>query len=229
MLNLRILKLCHRAISIKSGSLNSLRAISNATLLKSLDVNTEKLLKKYENTNLQYLIEEKSKILETIKELDAEVKSSDAKSKEDKELKGLIELEKEELQGKAKEISVNILEQIFEIEQESDSTIKVSRNTKALFEITAGVGGKEAMLFTNELFELYYKYFAFKGWQIVDLDSDQQGNFMRHVRMTLEGLDVWNHMRFEAGVHRVQRVPETESKGRMHTSTATGENFKRIK
>jgi peptide chain release factor 1 len=84
-----------------------------------------------------------------------------------------------------------------------------------------GVGGKEAMLFANELFEMYHTYFAFKNWNILEMNVDQEGNYLRHLRATIEGNKVWENLRFEAGVHRVQRVPETESKGRIHTSTVT--------
>lgn len=169
------------------------------------------------------MFKEKSKILGAIQELNVELKKSsgDKNSEQDKELVNLIETEIEELQSKGKEISSQILETILELEQEDH---KISRNTKLLFEITAGVGGKEAMLFANELFELYYKYFSYKKWQILEMDSDQQANYMRHVKLTLDGLDIWSHMRFEAGVHRVQRVPETEARGRMHTSTVTGKS-----
>lgn len=92
----------------------------------------------------------------------------------------------------------------------------------AIIEIRAGAGGDEAALFARDLFQMY-EYFAKKhGWKLELMDgsvTDQGG--MKSVTFSLAGANVFKHLRFESGVHRVQRVPQTETAGRIHTSTAT--------
>ncbi|XP_018415827.1 PREDICTED: peptide chain release factor 1-like, mitochondrial [Nanorana parkeri] len=91
-----------------------------------------------------------------------------------------------------------------------------------ILEVTAGVGGQEAMLFTAEIFEMYQRYAANKKWSFDVLeyfDSDLGG--VRHASASVGGLDAYKHLKYEGGVHRVQRVPKTEKQGRMHTSTMT--------
>ena len=91
-----------------------------------------------------------------------------------------------------------------------------------IVEIRGAEGGEEANLFARELFEMYRAYAERQGWKVEVLGS--QGSDMgglTHVAFTVEGDDVWRRLRFEGGPHRVQRVPETESQGRVHTSSAT--------
>lgn len=92
----------------------------------------------------------------------------------------------------------------------------------AILEVRAGTGGEEASLFAAELLRMYLRYAERKGWkaQVLDRsDADQGGIKEAIVRM--EGSDVFGHLKFEGGVHRVQRIPATESKGRVHTSAAS--------
>ncbi len=95
-----------------------------------------------------------------------------------------------------------------------------SRN--AIVEIRAGTGGDEAGLFAGDLFRMY-KYFAEKhGWKIEIMSSNPQGiGGFREVIFSMNGQDVYGTMKYEAGVHRVQRVPSTEASGRIHTSAAS--------
>ncbi len=89
-------------------------------------------------------------------------------------------------------------------------------------EIRAGTGGQEAALFAGDLLQLYMAYALSKGWKaaITDIsETDLKG--VREVTLHIEGKNVYGHLKFESGVHRVQRVPKTESAGRIHTSTAT--------
>jgi peptide chain release factor 1 len=91
-----------------------------------------------------------------------------------------------------------------------------------IFEIRAGVGGEEATLFARDLFRMYLKYAQKKGWKIRIFNermSDLGG--IREVVFELKGEGVFNEMKYEGGVHRVQRIPKTEKSGRIHTSTAT--------
>jgi peptide chain release factor 1 len=95
-----------------------------------------------------------------------------------------------------------------------------SRNT--VMEIRAGTGGDEASLFAAELFRLYSKYADGRGWKIQPMSSSssERGGF-KEVIFLITGTDVYKQLKFESGVHRVQRVPVTEANGRIHTSTVT--------
>lgn len=95
-----------------------------------------------------------------------------------------------------------------------------SRNT--VMEIRAGTGGDEASLFAAELFRLYSKYADSRGWKIQPMSSSmsERGGF-KEVIFLISGTDVYKQLKFESGVHRVQRVPVTEANGRIHTSTVT--------
>jgi len=95
-----------------------------------------------------------------------------------------------------------------------------SRNT--IVEIRAGTGGEEAALFGADLFRMYNKFADAQGWkiEIMDTSPSERGGF-KEIVFSITGQDVFKKMRYESGVHRVQRVPETEAQGRIHTSTAT--------
>ena len=92
----------------------------------------------------------------------------------------------------------------------------------AVMEIRAGTGGDEASIFAGDLFRMYTKYCESKGWRtnVIDFSEGTSGGF-KEVQFEIEGEDVYGTLRFEAGVHRVQRVPQTETQGRVHTSAAT--------
>ncbi len=91
-----------------------------------------------------------------------------------------------------------------------------------ILEIRAGAGGDEAALFAGELFELYQRYASEHGWR-VELMTASPGSVggFKEIIGTISGDDVYSNLKFEGGVHRVQRVPATESQGRIHTSTVT--------
>ena len=91
-----------------------------------------------------------------------------------------------------------------------------------IVEIRGGAGGDEAALFAGVLFRMYLRYAETRGWRVVILDSNptELGGF-KEVVFQVNGDSVFSRMKFESGVHRVQRVPETESQGRVHTSTVT--------
>ena len=89
-------------------------------------------------------------------------------------------------------------------------------------EIRAGVGGEEAALFAHSLYRMYSMFSERQGWrtEIAGLNETELGG-VKEISFTIEGVDVFSRLKFESGVHRVQRVPETESGGRVHTSTVT--------
>ncbi|CAL2084719.1 peptide chain release factor 1 [Tenacibaculum dicentrarchi] len=92
----------------------------------------------------------------------------------------------------------------------------------AVVELRAGAGGDEASIFAGELFRMYTKYCEGRGWKVstVDYSEGTNGGF-KEIQFEVSGDDVYGTLKFEAGVHRVQRVPQTETQGRVHTSAAT--------
>lgn len=97
-----------------------------------------------------------------------------------------------------------------------------SHRTRCVMEIRAGTGGDEAALFARDLFEMYRRYAEKRGWktEIMDASATEMGGF-KELTLTLEGESVFRDLQYESGGHRVQRVPETETQGRVHTSAAT--------
>ena len=95
-------------------------------------------------------------------------------------------------------------------------------NASAVLEVRAGTGGDEAALFAGDLFRMYSRYASSRGWR-VEVDSLTEGDAggFKEVIATVTGDGVFGRLKFESGVHRVQRVPTTESQGRIHTSAAT--------
>ena len=92
----------------------------------------------------------------------------------------------------------------------------------AVMEIRAGTGGDEASIFAGDLYRMYSKYCQDKGWSVsvMDMNEGTSGGF-KEIILEVNGEDVYGTLKFEAGVHRVQRVPQTETQGRVHTSAAT--------
>ena len=97
-----------------------------------------------------------------------------------------------------------------------------SDGSNVFLEIRAGTGGDEAAIFSGDLFRMYHRYAEQKGWSVEVLSerSGEHGGF-KEIISRVVGQDVYSHLKFESGAHRVQRVPETESQGRIHTSACT--------
>ncbi len=97
-----------------------------------------------------------------------------------------------------------------------------NENKDVIMEIRAGTGGEEATLFAADLFRMYSRYAQNKGWQIelIDCNQTELGGF-KEVVFEVRGKGAYSYLKYESGVHRVQRVPKTEASGRIHTSTAT--------
>ncbi len=95
-------------------------------------------------------------------------------------------------------------------------------NASAILEVRAGTGGDEAALFAGDLFRMYQRYAQEHGWR-VEIDSVSEGDAggYKEIIASIEGDGVFGRLKFESGVHRVQRVPDTETQGRIHTSAAT--------
>ncbi len=124
---------------------------------------------------------------------------------------------REEIESLEKEIGRNKQNLLLEMLPEDPDA---GRNT--IIEIRAGAGGNEASLFALDLYRMYCKYSENKGWSFECLSqSHSESGGMKEVIFLIKGSDVWSKLKFESGVHRVQRVPVTEASGRIHTSTAT--------
>ena len=121
------------------------------------------------------------------------------------------------------------LSQLDRTKQELDEKLKILLIPKdpddakdVIMEIRSGTGGDEASIFAGDLYRMYSKYFETKKWKVEVLDINE-GSVGGYNKIVLEifGNDVFGHLKFESGAHRVQRVPKTESQGRVHTSAAT--------
>ncbi|XP_070589825.1 peptide chain release factor 1-like, mitochondrial [Erythrolamprus reginae] len=133
--------------------------------------------------------------------------------------------ENEDLRKLAEKEVISCEEEIEELRHQIVSLLIPSEETDKndlVMEVTAGVGGLEAMLFTAEMFDMYQQYAAYKNWtfDILTYTSSVIGG-LRHASASIKGLEAYGHLKFEGGVHRVQRVPKTEKQGRIHTSTMT--------
>ncbi len=132
----------------------------------------------------------------------------------DKDMRDLAESEyfalKEQLPEREKEIKILLL-------PKDDDDEK-----NAILEVRAGTGGDEAALFAAVLFEMYQKYAALQGWkfEVMDVSENELGGY-KEATASISGKNVFSKLKFESGAHRVQRVPVTESQGRVHTSAAT--------
>lgn len=132
----------------------------------------------------------------------------------DAEMKELAESEKKDLEIKFDDFQ-NHMKILLLPKDEADA-----RN--AILEVRAGTGGDEAALFAANLFEMYQRYSALQGWrfQVIDSSPTPIGG-LKEARAEIAGVNVFAKLKFESGVHRVQRVPKTETSGRIHTSAAT--------
>ena len=132
----------------------------------------------------------------------------------DKELKELAEAEMDELREKIPALEEELKILLIPKDPDDDKNI--------ICEIRAGAGGEEAALFAGTLFRMYAMYAETKHWKIEVLNENEteMGGY-KEVTFMVTGKGVYSRLKFESGVHRVQRVPDTESSGRIHTSTAT--------
>ncbi|CUB00720.1 peptide chain release factor 1 [Pannonibacter indicus] len=132
----------------------------------------------------------------------------------DHEMRDLAELERDELTQKVEELTQAVRIGLLP----KDSADK----NDAILEVRAGTGGDEAALFAGDLFRMYQRYAALQGWKVEVLSaSEGEAGGFKEVIASVTGENVFARLKFESGVHRVQRVPETESGGRIHTSAAT--------
>lgn len=136
------------------------------------------------------------------------------RSEKDEEMRDLAKQELDELQDRKEPMEDEIRIMLIPKDAEDDKT--------AIVEIRAGTGGDEAGIFAGDLFRMYQRYCAVKGWNTEILESVEgtAGGYSR-ISFSIDEPGAYGILKFESGVHRVQRVPETESQGRVHTSAAT--------
>lgn len=132
----------------------------------------------------------------------------------DAEMRELAEMEKEESRERLEQLEEELKFLLIPKDAADDKS--------AIVEIRAGTGGSEAALFAGDLFRMYERYSAERGWKVEVLsESDGEVGGYKEIVFSITGRGVFARLKFESGVHRVQRVPETESGGRIHTSAAT--------
>ena len=172
--------------------------------------------KKYGQLNKEYsdlgkvvkVFDEYSATLKAIEEADEII--SDAS---DKDLVDLAKLEKQESANRIPQIEEELKLLLIPKDPADDKNIIV--------ELRAGTGGDEAAIFVEDIYRMYTMYFKSKGWRHEVTDFNEAPKGYKELIMKVEGDGVYGIMKFESGVHRVQRVPETESQGRVHTSAIT--------
>ena len=184
------------------------------TLSNSKELSAEEITRlSIEFSELTPIAEKINEVRSLEKELE-ENKLLASENQHDKELLALVQTEIDEL---IKSISLlrKELERLLLPKDEIDEK-------NAILEVRAGTGGDEAALFATELFSMYQKYSSIKGWRfdILEVSENDIGGY-REAIASITGRSVFARLKFESGVHRVQRVPTTESGGRIHTSAAT--------
>jgi len=132
----------------------------------------------------------------------------------DKDMRDLAEMELPEVETRIRELEKDT--QVLLLPKDA------ADEKSAILEIRAGTGGSEAALFAGDLFRMYERFAATKGWKVEVLSaSEGEAGGYKEIIATITGRGVFSKLKFESGVHRVQRVPETEASGRIHTSAAT--------
>ena len=143
---------------------------------------------------------------------DAEELMSDSSA--DKEMKELAQMEYDEAKEKTAEIAEELKIMLLPKDPNDDKNV--------IIEIRGGAGGEEAALFAHSLYRMYSMYAESKRWKLEVLNSNEtELGGVKEISFSVEGEGAYSRMKYESGVHRVQRVPETEAQGRVHTSTVT--------
>jgi peptide chain release factor 1 len=179
----------------------------------ALSSDQEKLIdlskKRSELTDIVSAYKKYDKLLKNIEGNKEIINNSD-----EEDLVELAEMELEELEQQKEEIEEEI--KVLLIPKDPNDTKNV------IVEIRAGTGGDEAGIFANDLFRMYARFAELKGWKLEIMDiNDSVMNGIKEVVFGLSGNEIYGDLKFESGVHRVQRVPQTEASGRVHTSAAS--------
>ncbi|MCW8805919.1 MAG: peptide chain release factor 1 [Ignavibacteriaceae bacterium] len=165
-----------------------------------------------ERSDLSEIVEAYSRYAEVLKNIKGNKEIIDTVSDEELVSMALAELEELKIERDKLEEEIKLL--ILPKDPNDDKDI--------IMEVRAGTGGEEAALFAGDLFRMYSRYAEMRGWKIELIDMNDTGlGGVKEVIFSVTGNNVYGDMKFESGVHRVQRVPETEGSGRVHTSAAS--------
>ncbi len=135
-------------------------------------------------------------------------------AEKDPEMREMAKMELDELESERPGMEEEIKTMLIPKDPEDDKNV--------IIELRSGTGGDEACIFVEDIYRMYTMYFKERGWKVEIVNSNEGGTKgYKEVSMNVEGDGVYGTMKFESGVHRVQRVPETESQGRVHTSAIT--------
>jgi len=154
--------------------------------------------------------------IEELEKLESNLKANEEiiVANEDADFVEMAQLDLEDIKTKKEKLE----EELSDMTRETDPMDKKN----VIVEVRAGAGGDEAALFAGVLMRMYMKYADSKGWKTTLIDSNQIGiGGFKEVIFSISGKNVYKEMKYEMGVHRVQRIPETEKSGRIHTSTAS--------
>ncbi len=157
-------------------------------------------------------VAEKAKELASIRKQLVDLKELAAGG--DAEMASIAAEELQTLKGREPEVEFDLQIMLLPKDKADDSSV--------ILEVRAGTGGDEAALFAGDLFKMYQRYAALQGWrvEVLSLSESEMGGY-KEIQANISGESVYAKLKFEGGVHRVQRVPATETQGRVHTSAAT--------
>ena len=202
------------------GLLNKLEQISfkfDEIAKQIVDPDIISDMKRYVVLNREYKeLSEIVKVYHSYKDILANIKNAKSiiQTEKDAEFKEMARAELEEFQQSKVALDEKIKWLL--IPKDPDD------NKNVIMEIRAGTGGDEACIFVEDIFRMFSMYFKEKSWSFDILNSNTGGNKgFREISLSITGNEVYGKLKFESGVHRVQRVPETESQGRVHTSAIT--------
>ena len=199
---------------------SNLERVSSRHRELEMTLSTSKGLSAEEITKLSIELSELAPIAEKINEvrsLQKELNENSSLADENQQDKELLVLIQSEIMELSKSIGI-LRDELQRLLLPKDEI----NEKNAILEVRAGTGGDEAALFATELFSMYQRYSALRGWRfdILEISENDIGGY-REAIASITGRSVFARLKFESGVHRVQRVPTTESGGRIHTSAAT--------
>ena len=172
---------------------------------------------RYVKLNKEYKeLEDVVRIYKEYKNILDNIKSSKEllAAESDAEMREMAKMELDDLEHKRPDLEEEIRMMLIPKDHEDDKNV--------ILELRAGTGGDEACIFVEDIYRMYLMYFKERGFQVELINSNEGGTKgYKEVTLNVEGDGVYGTLKFESGVHRVQRVPETESQGRVHTSAIT--------
>ena len=195
---------------------NNLQKLKGEIEETERELNNPEVLKdqeKLKNLSQKYKeLKKEEKLLVSLKEIEEKIKTTEELLKKEKSLE-MISLIEQELK--------NLADEKQKIEKEGKSGEEMEEKN-AIIEIRAGTGGEEAGLFAGDLFRMYSRFAEKNNWPVQILSSSPTSlNGYKEIIFNVKGKNVWEALRHESGVHRVQRIPTTEKSGRIHTSTVS--------